>query len=536
MSYRVAAPDEYLAITGMSVKTVKITKAAWVWPFQRCMRFRITPHDYAMSLQAMTKEKLQFLLPVVFTVGPDVNQRGANAAHQSSHHSETSDQQQHDEDDSYLSSNRREDRGDALMKYAMLLAESADKKTSSLVHLENIVKGIIEGEVRVLVSSMTMEEIFTEREVFKRRIFRNIQSELSQFGLKIYNANVKELKDAPNSNYFESLSRKAHEGASNQARIDVAEAQLRGNVGESKRKGEQEREIAKINAETAVQKTDRDIERATAEANLDTRQASLSKDVEIARVEARRALESKDEDLKREVEVKRAAAEIERLRATDVVKATIEREARQQKADAEAYAIEADAKANFEKSQRETEAKAYKTQKDADAHTSAEFNRTTKTADANAYKARQDAEAHQYSAQLNAEADLAIMLKKAEGMAAMADAYGKMSTAFGGPAGLLQYLMIEKGTYVQLAKANAEAIRGLQPKISVWNTGSQGSAEGGANSGIDTMRNVYQMLPPLMTTINEQTGITLPEWQFGKMNAGMQAMQSETGGKVNGSK
>ncbi|KAK2017040.1 SPFH domain/Band 7 family protein [Colletotrichum eremochloae] len=537
MSYNVAAPDEYLAITGMSVKAVKITKAAWVWPFQRCMRFSVQPHDYAMNLQAMTKEKLQFLLPVVFTVGPDVNQRGANATHQSGH----SVASNHDDDDDHghVSSDRREDRGDSLMKYAMLLADSGQKKDGSMLHLENIVKGIIEGEVRVLVSSMTMEEIFTEREVFKRRIFKNIQSELDQFGLKIYNANVKELKDAPNSNYFESLSRKAHEGATNQARIDVAEAQLRGNVGESQRKGEQEREIAKIYAETAVQKTERDIERATAEANLDTRQASLSKDVEIARVEARRALESKDEDLKREVEVKRAAAEIERLRATDVVKATIERESRQQQADAEAYAayaVEADAKANFEKSQRETEAKAYMTQKDADAHTTADFNRTTKAADANAYKTRQDAEAHQYSAQLAAEADLAIALKKAQGVAAMADAYAKMSGAFGGPSGLLQYLMIEKGTYVQLAKANADAIRGLQPKISVWNTGSQAGAEGGAgNSGVDTMRNVYQMLPPLMTTINEQTGITLPEWQFGKLNAGMEAMHGDKP-KINGSR
>ncbi|KDN69475.1 putative SPFH domain/Band 7 family protein [Colletotrichum sublineola] len=578
MSYNVAAPDEYLAITGMSVKAVKITKAAWVWPFQRCMRFSVQPHDYAMNLQAMTKEKLQFLLPVVFTVGPDVNQRGANATHQSGH----SVASNHDDDDDHghVSSDRREDRGDSLMKYAMLLADSGQKKDGSMLHLENIVKGIIEGEVRVLVSSMTMEEIFTEREVFKRRIFKNIQSELDQFGLKIYNANVKELKDAPNSNYFESLSRKAHEGATNQARIDVAEAQLRGNVGESQRKGEQEREIAKIYAETAVQKTERDIERATAEANLDTRQASLSKDVEIARVEARRALESKDEDLKREVEVKRAAAEIERLRATDVVKATIERESRQQQADAEAYAVAADAKANFEKSQRETEAKAYKTrqdaeahqysaqltaqakayaveadakanfeksqreteakaymtQKDADAHTTADFNRTTKAADANAYKTRQDAEAHQYSAQLAAEAELAIALKKAQGVAAMADAYAKMSGAFGGPSGLLQYLMIEKGTYVQLAKANADAIRGLQPKISVWNTGSQAGAEGGAgNSGVDTMRNVYQMLPPLMTTINEQTGITLPEWQFGKLNAGMEAMHGDKP-KINGSR
>lgn len=40
MSYRIAAPDEYLAVTGMGISTVRITKAAWVWPFQRCRRFR----------------------------------------------------------------------------------------------------------------------------------------------------------------------------------------------------------------------------------------------------------------------------------------------------------------------------------------------------------------------------------------------------------------------------------------------------------------------------------------------------------------
>lgn len=40
MSYRVSAPDEYLAITGMGIKNVKITKANWVWPMQRCKRFR----------------------------------------------------------------------------------------------------------------------------------------------------------------------------------------------------------------------------------------------------------------------------------------------------------------------------------------------------------------------------------------------------------------------------------------------------------------------------------------------------------------
>ncbi|KAJ3553308.1 hypothetical protein NPX13_g10915 [Xylaria arbuscula] len=191
MSYKVAAPDEYLAITGMNIKNVHITKAAWVLPFQRCTRFSVQPHDYAMNLQAMTKEKLQFLLPVVFTIGPDVNARGANAKFVSD---ANSGEHAHEED-----------RGDALMKYAMLLADTSVKEKEAQ-YLENIVKGIIEGETRVLVSSMTMEEIFTEREEFKRRIFRNIQGELDQFGLKIYNANVKELKDAVGSTYFHRCS------------------------------------------------------------------------------------------------------------------------------------------------------------------------------------------------------------------------------------------------------------------------------------------------------------------------------------------
>ncbi|EFY95172.1 SPFH domain/Band 7 family protein [Metarhizium robertsii] len=508
LRYKVSGPDEYLAITGWRVRTVKITKSSLVWPFQRYTRFSVQPHDYAMDLQAMTKEKLQFSLPVVFTVGPDVNARGANSSSEAEAANE--------------GTAGREDNGDALMKYAMLLAGSDDKKTDARAHVASIVKGIIEGETRVLVSSMTMEEIFTEREMFKKRIFRNIQGELDQFGqassspsfflhcqslTNPFFYSVKELKDAPGSVYFASLSRKAHEGATNQARIDVAEAQLRGNVGEAKRKGEQEREIAKIQADTAVQKTERDIERAAAEARLMTQQTHLTRDVDVTRVEAQRALESKDEDLKKQVEIKRAAAEMERLRAKDVVQATIARESKQQAADAAAYEVTANARANQEANQR--------------------------LADADAYKTRVGAEAENYAAQQSADASAFRQVKEAEGISAMADAYTKLAGAFGGPAGLLQYMMIEKGTYVELAKANAEAIRGLQPKISVWNTGASGAGEAGSSDPTAAMRNVYQMLPPLMTTINEQTGITLPEWQFGKLNAGVQAMNQSN---VNGHK
>ena len=130
---------------------------------------------------------------------------------------------------------------------------------------------------------------------------------------------------------------------------------------------------------------------------------------------------------------------------------------------------------------------------------------------------KQKAEAEAHANGVGADAELAATLKQAEGLSAMADAYARMGRAFGGPQGLLQYLMIEKGTYVELARANADAIRGLEPKISVWNTGSAGDGAAGSQDPTAAVRNVYQMLPPLMSTINDQTGITLPEWQFGRM-------------------
>ena len=98
--------------------------------------------------------------------------------------------------------------------------------------------------------------------------------------------------------------------------------------------------------------------------------------------------------------------------------------------------------------------------------------REQKAADAHAYKVRIEAEARFLAAAKDAEALLVRQQKEAAGMSAMAGAYADLSHAFGGPAGLIQYLMIEKGVYTQLAKANADAVRGLNPKMTIWNTGN----------------------------------------------------------------
>jgi len=95
----------------------------------------------------------------------------------------------------------------------------------------------------------------------------------------------------------------------------------------------------------------------------------------------------------------------------------------------------------------------------------------------------------------------------------MAGAYKDLSIAFGGPQGLIQYMMIEKGTFTDLAKANADAVRGMNPKMTIWNTGAEAGSEGassGSMGGANSIRNMYQMLPPLMSTINEQVRYLSP--------------------------
>lgn len=175
------------------------------------------------------------------------------------------------------------------------------------------------------------------------------------------------------------------------------------------------------------------------------------------------------------------------------MKATIARESKQQAADAKNY--------------------------EEQAHANAQFYSQQKAADARAYTVRIEAEARYLAAAKDAEANLVRQQKEAAGLSAMAGAYADLSHAFGGPAGLVQYMMIEKGVYQDLAKANADAVRGLAPKMTIWNTGAEAGGEGGESGmgGMSSIRNMYQMLPPLMTTINEQTGVSLPEWQFGKL-------------------
>jgi flotillin len=62
-----------------------------------------------------------------------------------------------------------------LTKFARLL--TTDKK-----NMEELILGIVEGETRLIAASLTMEEIFKDRKLFKETVIENIAAELAQFG------------------------------------------------------------------------------------------------------------------------------------------------------------------------------------------------------------------------------------------------------------------------------------------------------------------------------------------------------------------
>ncbi|PUZ58013.1 hypothetical protein GQ55_5G476300 [Panicum hallii var. hallii] len=153
-SLEVADASEYLAITGRGLDDVKLAKKA----SEQGKKFDTTPPvNYEFEVHATTSEKLSLVLPVVFTVGPKVDEHTS--------HSNKASQ----------------------LLYSKLIIAPHDNGSS---HVRELVKGAVEGQARALAASMTTEEIFQGAEAFEQAVLEKVQLELDRFGLFIYSANV----------------------------------------------------------------------------------------------------------------------------------------------------------------------------------------------------------------------------------------------------------------------------------------------------------------------------------------------------------
>ncbi|CAL5427502.1 unnamed protein product [Camellia sinensis] len=470
MWYRVAKASEFLVITGAGIEEIKLAKKAFiVWPFQKCTVFDVTPVNYTFEVNAMSTEKLAFLLPAVFTIGPCA------------------------------------DNMESLLKYARLLSHH-DRYSN---HVKELVQGVIEGEMRVLAASMTMEDIFEDNKKFKQEVFDKVQFELNQFGLFIYNSNIKQLVDVRGHEYFSYLGQKTQMEAANQAKIDVAEAKMKGEVGAklrqgltvqngakidaetkivaTQREGEGVKESIKVNSEVRIFENERDADVAEANAELATKKARWAQKAKMAEVEAEKAVAIREAELQREVERRNAWTRIEKLKAEFLSKASVDYEIEVQKANWDLY-----------KKQRAADAMLYNKEKDAEGERLA--------ADAQLYVQKQAADGLLYAKK-----------KEAEGLVALAEAQGvyirTLLAALGGNYyALRDYLMINGGIFEEMARINAEAIKGLQPKISVWTNGTEMDGAGCGSVAMKEIASVYQALPPLFQTVHEQTAMLAPSW------------------------
>ncbi|KAK1295876.1 Flotillin-like protein 4 [Acorus calamus] len=231
--YRVAKPSEYLAVTGWGIEDIQITKKAWIFIGQSYTVLDLTPVTHTLEVQATSAEKLPFILPVVFTIGPRNHKK-------------------------------------SLIKYAELMSPH-DKPSN---HITELVKGVIEGETRVLAASMIMEQIFKGINEFKQQVLDKVQQELKKFGLLIYNAYVKQLIDVPGHMYCSYLGQKTQMEEVNQEMIDLMDAKKKGEIGLT--------EELNVCSDAKISEDKRETEIVDANADLATEKAKMA-EFEVAK-------------------------------------------------------------------------------------------------------------------------------------------------------------------------------------------------------------------------------------------------------------
>ena len=110
----------------------------------------------------------------------------------------------------------------------------------------DLAKDIIFGQLRLVVATMDIEEINSNRDKFLANVASNVEAELQKIGLKLINVNVTDIKDE--SGYIEALGKEAAAKAINDARKSVAEKDRDGMVGEANAVQDQRVKVADANA------------------------------------------------------------------------------------------------------------------------------------------------------------------------------------------------------------------------------------------------------------------------------------------------
>ena len=331
--------------------------------------------------------------------------------------------------------------------------------------IEEMAKEIIFGQLRLTVASLTIEQINQDRDAFLELTRKNVDTELQKVGLYLINVNLVDITDE--SDYIESIGKKAASTAVENARVDVANAERDGAVGAAVANRTKEIEVAKNLAEAekgrktaeADQRVYVGQQEALAVAGENTAKAEIAQsDADLAEAEASANQRAEVATAVAEAEIQKAkfTEEEERLKASEIVREQIQKQQIEIAAEAEA-----------------------------------ERQRRIARGEADAILARYEAEASGVQKVLEA---------KASGYK------GLVGSANGDAKAAATLLMVEK--IDQMVSAQVEAIRNLKiDSITVWDSGGDGDGSSTSNF----ISNLVKSLPPLHD-IASNAGVDLPDY------------------------
>jgi flotillin len=329
-----------------------------------------------------------------------------------------------------------------------------------LPEIQELAKDIIFGQLRLVIATMDIEEINTDRDKFLTAVSNNVEGELNKIGLKLINVNVTDISDE--SGYIVALGKEAASKAINDAKISVAEADRLGAIGEANAKKEQRVQVAMADSNAIKGENEAKAQVADSNATLTEKKADANRRETVA----------------------------EKIQAANALR--------------ESYAAELEAeKARFSRDQATQEANIIvkveidRRQKEIAAEAEAEQTRRRAKGEADAIYLRMEAEAR----------GMYEMLSK------QAAGFAKVVEAAGGDANDAIKLMVAD-KLEELVKIQVEAIKNLKiDKVTVWD-GMNG--KDGNPTTANFLSGMLKSIPP-MNEMFKMAGMDLPEF-LGKAN------------------
>ncbi len=382
-----------------------------------------------------------------------------------------------------------------------------------------LAKDIIFGQLRLVIASMTIEQINSDRETFLRSIEQNVAEELNKIGLLLLNVNITDITDE--SGYIDAIGKRAASEAINKARIEVAEEERKGGIGEAEARKSQRIAVSQAEAQAQSGEANADKERriavtqAEAQAQSGEADADRQRRIAIKQAEAEAMIGEAEADKQRRIATKQAEAsaiEGENVSAIEIAQSNAARIEKEADAYRQAEAAKRIAEAKIKQADYEAEQVAQvarakmemeKQKAETIVHAEIEKEQVVIQAEAEAEKLRREAkgQADAIYAKLEAEArgNFAVLKAKGEGFNQIISACGS------NPDAAAKMLLIEK--LEDLVKLQTEAIKNIKiDKVTVWDGGK---SVDGKNATANFLSGMMQSLPPLHDVAG-MAGVELP--------------------------